>query len=83
MHRSATPVNAAMSRVRTARELAVQAFYAFATLYLAIGLVTALRMPGRAARPGLRGQVGLCLSVLGAGLFWPDRWRARRDPFSF
>jgi hypothetical protein len=64
-------------------EPAVQAFYVFAALYLAIGLVTAARVPGRAARPGLRAQIQVSLTVLGAGLFWPDRWRARFDPFSF
>jgi hypothetical protein len=61
----------------------VQAFYAFAALYLAIGLLRAWRAPGCASAPGLRGQITPCLRVLGTGLLWPERWRARLDPFNF
>ena len=61
----------------------VQAFYAVAAIYLAVGLASALRAPGRAARPGLGGQLAVARGVLAAGLLWPERWRAGFDPLSF
>jgi hypothetical protein len=70
----------------------VQAFYAFAVVYLAIALWAAQRagrqvpsqipgqVPGqigrRTGRFALRRQRAILVAVLEAGLLWPERWRA-------
>ncbi|MBV8168592.1 MAG: hypothetical protein JO021_17485 [Alphaproteobacteria bacterium] len=58
----------------------MQVFYAFAAIYLFIGLVLARRATAHAARPGWRGQIGVLCAVLGAGLLWPERLGSR-GPF--
>lgn len=61
-------------------------FYAFAVVYLAIGLWVARRAPGRARRAGLRAQLAVTAGILAVGLFWPDRCRTFgsgwHNPFS-
>lgn len=51
-------------------------FYAFAVVYLAIGLWAARRAPGRARRAGLRGQLAVTTGILAVGLLWPDHCRS-------
>jgi hypothetical protein len=59
----------------------VHVFYLCAAAYFAIGLVAAVKAPGRARRPGLRGQIAVTADVLKSGLLWPERWRARIELF--
>ncbi len=57
----------------------VEVFYAFAAVYLFIGLMVARRAAAPIRRPGWRGQLGVLCAVLGSGLLWPERLRAALD----
>lgn len=57
----------------------MQAFYALAAAYLAVGLTIAWRAPAPATPRGWRGQLGALGAVLGLGLLWPEHLRAAQD----
>lgn len=47
-------------------------FYAFATIYLFIGLINARQARIAPMRSGMRGLIGSLKATLNAGLCWPE-----------